>query len=390
MKKFIKRASIALLALLGLVIAAGLCLCAAVFVNSQRDKRIFAAEQEERIAALEEAYRQPDYPLETEAAMTGFDIDAALGEGIRLNEIRFIGTHNSYKAYNPAAEKLMERLIAPLGLAGSGVWSYGFEPLSQQFSRGIRSLELDVMREKDGLRCAHIPVVDYASTCPDFGLALREIALWSDRHPGHLPITVLVEAKTTILSGGKLFHNFNLDDVLYLEEIVAERLGERLYTPAEMLGAYENFAQLRAADDYPVLSELLGKILVIYHYDRRTTEAYAAHDPTLRSQKMFISSLQWYDGDGEDWWPDSDVNQDYACFGIDNWSGSPILEENARLHSMLMRTRTDSYPWRADEWEAEAMATGAFILSTDFPPRDIPGEDPHVTAFDGGATVSRR
>ena len=382
MKKMIKRIAAVLLSLVGAVIVAGLCVCVAILMYSGRDKRNFAREQESHIAALEEAYGQPGYAPPTEAAMTGFDVDAAVSDGMRLNEIRFIGTHNSYKAYNPHAEKLMQRLIAPLGFAERREWSYSFEPLSQQFDKGIRSIELDVMREKDGFRCAHIPVVDYASNCPDFSLALREIALWSDHHPGHLPITILIEPKPTVLLGGKLFHSFNLDDVLALDDLVADVLGERLYIPADMLGDYENFVQMRAADGYPGLSELLGKIIVIYHYNRRTTEAYAAHDPTMRSQKMFPSVGAWivyYNEDG-------DVNKDYACFVLD-WSN---MEENTGKNNMLVRIRTDSYPWRDAEWEAEAMASGAFILSTDFPPRDVVGEDPHIVTFEGGAMVARR
>jgi len=288
MKKIVKIIAVVLLALLGVILAAGLCLGASVFAYSARDKKAFGQAQREHLAALEKAYSQPDYIPADEGSMTGFDIGANMDRE----------------------------------------WSYGSEPLSQQFDKGIRSIELDVMRERDGL--------------------------------------------------------------LYMDELVADEFGARLYTPAEMLGEYENFTRLRAADGYPPLAELLDKIIVIYHYDHGTTEDYAAYDPSLRAQNMFISTLQWYDGNEDDWWPDSDVKQNYACFAIDNWSGSPILEENAREHNMLMRTRIDVYPWRDDEWEAEGMATGAFILTTDFPPRDVPGEDAHVAGFERGATVGMR
>jgi len=379
MKKIVKTIGTVLLRLLGLVLAAGLCLGASILAYSARDKKAFGQAQREHLAALEAAYRRPDYAPPDEASMTGFDAGAK--RDARLNEVRFLGTHNSYKAYNPSAEKLMQRLIAPLRLAEGREWSYGFEPLCDQFDKGIRSIELDVMREKDGFRCAHIPVVDVASNCPDFALALEEIALWSGAHPGHLPFTVLIEAKDTLLSGGMVFHRFNLDDVLLLDKLAADAFGERLYTPAEMLGEHEDFLQLRAADDYPALSDLLGKIIVIYHYAGATTEAYVAHDPTLRTQRMFPSIGQWayYGNEG--------LDDSYACFLIDNWSDSPYMEENTRVKNMLVRTRVDVFPWRGDAWEAQAMSTGAFILTTDFPPRDVPGEEPHVAAFEGGATA---
>jgi len=188
-----------------------------------------------------------------------------------------------------------------------------------------------------------------------------------------------------------LLHKFNSDDTAFLDALLADILGARLYTPAEMLGRHENFIALRAADDYPALSDLLGKIIVIYHYDRfwGTTEAYAAIDPAFQTQKMFLSSLQFYDGNEDDWWQTTDVDEAYACFAIDNWASSPVLEENARQRNMLMRSRSDYYPWHSGDNE-EAAASAAFILSTDYPPRAEPGEDPHVFTFEGGATVAWR
>lgn len=393
MKKILKITLKILLALVGLVVAATLTLGAAVLVSSVRVKKAFGRAQLEHIAALEAAYGAPDYAPAGEETMTGFDAQAAAENGARFNELRFIATHNSYKAYNPFADTLMRRVIGPLGFAydeEGREWAYGFEPLSDQLDHGIRSFELDVMREKKGLRCAHIPLVDYASNCPDFRLALREIALWSDAHPGHLPITVLVESKGTVLSGGMLLHNFSLDDVLFLEDMAAGALGERLYTPADMLGAYADFIEMRTEGEYPLLADMLGKILVIYHYSGPVSEAYAAADPSLRTQKMFSTMAQWYDGDEDDFWPATDLNQSYACFGIDNWSESPALEVNAREHNMLVRTRCDTFPWRDDAWEAQALATGAFILTTDWPPRGDLGDDPHVVTFPGGATAAYR
>jgi len=383
-RKHIKRLLTAALCIFGAVLIAAFGVFSAILISAGRDKNRFAREQTAHIAALEAEYSQPGFAPADEMSMTGFD--PAANGGARLNELRFLATHNSYKAYNPFAEMLMDRVIAPLGFSASGVWSYGFETLSQQLDKGIRSFELDVMREKDGFRCAHIPVVDYAATCPDFALAMRELALWSEHHPGHLPITVLVEAKTTALSGGMLSHAFNIDDVLALEAQLADTLGERLYTPAEMLGDYGDFAQLRAANGYPELSALLGKIIVIHHYAGGLTEAYAAQDPTLRAQKMFLSVGQWMTYEDET----ADVNKPYACFLIDNYSDSPDMAENTGKFNFLVRTRSDTFPWHDSEWEAQAKATGAFILTTDYPPRDALGSDTYVVTFEDGATVAQR
>ncbi|MCL2106294.1 MAG: Ca2+-dependent phosphoinositide-specific phospholipase C [Oscillospiraceae bacterium] len=381
-KKFFRIALKVVLSLLGVIVAAALCVGVSIFAYSARDRKDSARAQLEHIAVLAARYSQPDFSPADERAMTGFDLEAAAANGARLNELRFLATHNSYKAYNPSAEKLMKYLIAPLGFTWEREWrqwSYGFEPLSEQFDKGIRSIELDVMREKDGFRCAHIPIVDYASNCPDFGLALKEIALWSDAHPDHLPITVLVEPKITALLGGKIFHRFGIEDVLALEALTARVLGSRLYTPGEMLAEHEDFKQLRSAGDYPALSELLGKIIVIYHYNEGTTEAYAAHASAEGPPRLFLSTLQRY-SDNEN------TSRDDACFAMIGSSGSDYMEQHTK-DNILVRTFANSYPWHDEEWAKEAVSTGAFILTTDYPPRDEPGLDPHVFTFESGATV---
>ena len=384
MKKHMKRLRIFLLSLLGVILAIVLCVFAIIFAASEKEKKNSARAQQAHFAALEADYARPDFIPADEKAMTGFDVDAALRDNLRLNDLRFIATHNSYKAYNAFADKLMERWIVPLGAGYSGAWSYGFEPLSAQLDRGIRSFELDVMREKDGLRCAHIPLIDYASVCADYALAMQELALWSEHHPGHLPITVLVEAKDTILSGGMVYHEFNFDDVLYLEKITADALGARLYIPQEMLGEHENFLELRTLNSYPLLSALLGRIIVIYHYEYRgTTAQYAVLDPAEHTHKMFLSAGQWMAYAG------LDTNPDYACFMIDNNSTSRDIAVSRSENNFLVRTRSDTWPWHIDAWGDEALATGAFILTTDYPPRGALGTDAHVFTFEGGATVTR-
>ena len=378
-KRLIK---IFLLVLLAVSIAA-LGLFCAVLGFAARDKQIAAREQETHIAALEAAC-QEEYIPRSEEEMTGFNPQAAASNGVRLNEIQMLATHNSYKRRpNAMARAIMRYILIPLRFAWGDEWGYSFDTLTRQLGNGIRSFELDVMREKEGFRCAHIPLIDYASNSPDFGLALKEIDLWSQHNPGHLPITILVEPKTTVLSGGMLFRPFKLGDVLLLEEMAARQFGERLYTPADMLSDYESFVQLRADNAYPLLSALLGKIIVIYHYDENNTADYAALDPSMRTRRMFPSVQRSYS-------KEASAELAYTCFIIINGRRNGDAMEKYTAQNMLIRTVTDSYPWHDDEWRDEAFATGAFLQSTDYPPRDDLREDPYAVAFDNGATVRLR
>jgi hypothetical protein len=100
---------------------------------------------------------------------------------------------------------------------------YSHAPLQEQFdTQGIRQVELDVFDDphgglyanhpvrtlfgepaasgipeldEPGLKVLHVQDIDYETTCYTFVRCLLEIRDWSDAHPGHLPIMVLVEAK---------------------------------------------------------------------------------------------------------------------------------------------------------------------------------------------------
>ena len=49
--------------------------------------------------------------------------------------------------------------------------------------------------DEPGLKVLHVQEIDFDTTCYTFVQCLQEIRAWSDANPGHLPLTVLVEAK---------------------------------------------------------------------------------------------------------------------------------------------------------------------------------------------------
>lgn len=56
---------------------------------------------------------------------------------------------------------------------------------------------------------------------------------------------------------------------------------------------------------------------------------------------------------------------------------------------MLVRTRSDFYPYYGDEWRDMALGTGATIITTDFPPRDDLRDDPYTVTLTESSTVRR-
>src|SRR5262245_29756455 len=142
---------------------------------------------------------------------------------VALNQVQVLGTHNSYHIQPRPA------LLAAL-LAFSPTFSsieYTHVPLPQQFDeQGIRQIEIDVFADpmgglyahreglavigqnpdsgipalsQPGFKVLHLQDIDFETTCLTFVDCLQQVKSWSDAHPGHLPIMILVEAKDDLL-----------------------------------------------------------------------------------------------------------------------------------------------------------------------------------------------
>src|ERR1044072_7198925 len=145
---------------------------------------------------------------------------AWMDERLHVNDLLSVGTHNSYKAAIPDAE--MTQLRARSTKAAT-VLDYSHRPLTDELDDGARQLELDVYYDPQGGRFAdplgprmlgqrlddaaaqefarpgfkvmHIPDFDFRSTCTRFAACLQSVKAWSDAHPEHIPVLILINAK---------------------------------------------------------------------------------------------------------------------------------------------------------------------------------------------------
>src|SRR5688572_32416546 len=143
-----------------------------------------------------------------------------MDENLRANDLLSIGTHNSYKGAISDTE--MAQLRARSARAAT-VLDYSHPDLTTQLDAGARQLELDVYYDpqggrfadplgprtlgqrldaattgeltKPGFKVMHIPDFDFRSVCIRFVTCLQEIEAWSDAHPDHVPIAILINAK---------------------------------------------------------------------------------------------------------------------------------------------------------------------------------------------------
>ena len=341
------------------------------------------AEQTERIAQLEQAYESGEISPIDEASFFDGDLNAELEAGIKFNEIAFIGTHNSYQKQSVDSMKKLYGQLSELtfGLLDANMGDFESQTLTQQFNCGIRSIEIDIETiVKDGeisFTCMHNPTFDMGTTCYDFELALKEISLWSENNPNHLPITIIIEPKTIFMPMENMKF-FNMNYAKELDNVLRENLGDKLFTPSDMLRDYASFGEMRAADDWCEVQDMLGKVLILLH-DTNVTEDYIALDPSIKSQAMFPMLRP------------EDIDRDCASFLLIN-KPEEIAEckvDVLNAANFIVRTRTDLFNEITEERRESAIYSGAQIISTDYPPRDDLAPDSYVVTFDNGKTVKK-
>lgn len=340
-------------------------------------------QQAQRIAALEAAYAADEISSVDEAAFFNGDLQKELESGIKLNEMIFLATHNSYQTPNTETTKELYRNLSELtfGLVSAEMGDFYSQTLTQQLNCGIRSLEMDIETfDRDGeisFTCMHSPYIEMTTSCYDFALAMKEIAMWSDNNPNHLPITIIIEPKTIFIPLEDM-EFFNIEYAKKFDSVLRETLGDKLFTPAHMLRDYASFGEMRAADDWCKVKDMLGKVLILLH-QTDITEKYIKLDTSLKSQAMFPMLRE------------KDIDRDCTSFIISNKPDEllEISDEAIKEKKIIVRTRADEFTEITEERLTNALKSGAQIVSTDYPYRDDLTPDDYFVSFGGYTTVKR-
>ena len=306
-------------------------------------------------------------------------------DAIGINQLQYIGSHNSYKTAPSLG------LIAALGLgaalapalAGSGLdpaqLNYGHRPLTQQLDSGIRTFELDIWADptggrfaaplaaqllgqpypagvdQPGMKVLHIQEIDYLSTCPTLVSCLTEMRAWSDAHPGHLPIIINLELKQDPLPAPFDVTPIQPFDATQLDAVDAELrsvVGDRLITPDDVRGSAPDLRTAVTTVGWPSVRDSRGRFMFFMDNAGELRDTYLTGHPSLAGRVMFTSS-----GFGQ---PDAAVLK-----VNDPGDGSYIrsLEEQG----YLVRTRADADVVSPGVDRAAALASGATLVHTDFP-----------------------
>ncbi|KQO08378.1 Ca2+-dependent phosphoinositide-specific phospholipase C [Sphingomonas sp. Leaf242] len=297
---------------------------------------------------------------------------------LRLDQVQLLGSHNSYKRYPSADEEARIRTLAPQ------YWDeldYGHPPLEAQFAIGIRQIEIDVAPDPQGglyatpyqmaaaatrkammapgAKVLHFPQIDTESHCLVFRECLAILRRWSDRHPDHLPVTVLVNASDFPPIAGSWLHDaqFEAGDLDALDTDIRTVMGEdRLIVPDSVRRDRPTLAEAVRAHAWPTLAAAKGRFVFVLDGDERHYALYRAGHPSLRGRAMF----GYYD----------EESPEAAVFNIQDPRGEETHIARLVRAGYLVRTRADAdtKEARADDPTrlTAAIASGAQFVSSDY------------------------
>jgi Phosphoinositide phospholipase C, Ca2+-dependent len=294
---------------------------------------------------------------------------------LRLQDVQMLGTHNSYHL-RPA------RTLAPAEPA-----DYEHPPLDVQLSQqGVRSLELDAYNAPT-LPVFHSIIVDDRSTCPTTAACLATIKSWSAANPGHVPLVLFIEPKAlptdpnpgiqTIINNYDAEHNLANWDAASLERLdatVRHGLGRKLITPDEVRGKHVTLRGAILSGGWPTLAKTRGRVLVVLAPSDPIRDLYLTGAPSLERRAMFVPSH-----------PDEP-----SAAVMKSDAPQPAQFPSLERQHFLVKTAADAEAREAranDVTRATiALASGAHIVSTDYPVAD-PTIGPYVVDLPGTGVV---
>ena len=323
-----------------------------------------------------------------------------LGDDIQMNQVQYLGSHNSYHVR--AQQDLFDLLLAFIPDVAPTL-DYTHVPLQEQFdAQGIRQIELDVFDDpqgklyanraartlfgepaasgiaeldEPGLKVLHVQEIDFETTCYTFVSCLTQIRTWSDDHPGHLPIMVLVEAKDEVIPdplslGFVTPLPFGLDALNRIDaEIRSVFPREQLLVPDDVRGDEVTLELAVLTRGWPRLSQARGKIMFALDNGGEPRELYIAGHASLEGRVLFT---------------DSPAGTPEAAFMKRN---DPLSDPGdiASLveQGYMVRTRADADTVQArtnDTTQRDAaLSSGAHFISTDYPVPNLDFSEYQVT-----------
>jgi hypothetical protein len=318
-----------------------------------------------------------------------------------------IGTHNSYHQRTHGS---LLQLIAKSNPKAAASLDYTHRTLETQFERlGIRQIELDCLADprgglyaeplgpkraasaglpsvpnhdpegklrRPGIKVLHVPDIDYFTSALTLVDGLKQIRSWSDRHPNHVPIFILIELKEDSLGPG--FTQPVPFDKAALEELETEIASvftrEKILTPDRVRGDAATLPEALKTRGWPRLDDVRGLVMFGLDNEGAVRDRYLEGHPALAGRLMFVSV---------------DPEHPAAAWMKRNDAVGQFDEIQKLVRDgFLVRTRADADTVQARKNDPttrdRAFASGAQFVSTDYPEPD-PRFSTYQVRFEGGS-----
>ncbi len=307
---------------------------------------------------------------------------------VHLNQIQVIGSHNSYNlGFAPSEEKFARSHDAK----SYESLEYHHASLTDQLNGGVRQLEIDIVHDPQGGRFAHPRIVELtkqAGLPPDPGFdpqhemdkpgfkvihiadlnqrsschlltgCLKEIRVWSQAHPGHIPLFLLIESKhgnTASIPNSVTAEPFTTATFDALDrEIRSVFPDNEMVLPDQVRAGFSTLEEAVLAGHWPTLAQSRGKVVFLLD-QRNDGAAYTAGHPSLEGRVLFTNAP---------------AGRADAAFTEEN-SGTPAEIDGLVRKGYLVRARADEGTVAARINDTtrrdDLLHSGAQIISTDYP-----------------------
>jgi hypothetical protein len=320
-------------------------------------------------------------------------------ENIRLNDIRILASHNSYKKLpNKKVIRFLSKFKKQLGRDNDPMQlDYGHIIIEDQLENyHVRGLELDIYNDPEGklyskrkinrfifgqkvkvndknmnqpgFKVLHIPDIDFETNYLTFIQSLEAIKSWSDLNPDHSPIFVNIEAKGSTAADESVFLRFlgfkraiKFDSIAYSkldEEIYSIFKKEQLFTPRNLRSNFSSINDRLTNNGWPELIESMGKIIFVLQGNN--DEIYKRRIDRNEDCVMFVYA---------------EPNEENTAFVIRNSSYGRENEINELSKKYIVRSRTDAgtHQSRNNDYSDyySVFRSNAQIISTDYYKSDL-------------------
>jgi hypothetical protein len=306
-----------------------------ILLGCQSDEQGANSDKLSKLKGVEQSLQtQPQDPSPQPAA------DNA-SAGLYINQIQFVGSHNSYKMAMPDGFvkqllKLNPKVVEAL--------EYEHRPIAEQLDLGMRKLELDVfyVADENQFLVGHVQQIDMNSNCGTLRICLKQVSEWSKNNPSHAPVWIGFNAKDEEILGLPDPEAFTPAAFALMDSIIEEVVGDQLIRPIQVAGL-----------NWPLLSEARGKFIMILDEGGVKRDMYYEG---WQQRPMFTNAPEGHPATGI-----MILNEPVEQF-----------DEIQRLVAAgyMVRTRADADTQEARDNDARrrdaAFASGAQAISTDY------------------------